>query len=280
MMQISHDSNYVESLAALQWYVDAGLEDVCEDIPVNWFELQPQKAPPKAPVVPIQAAAPKVAQRQANAETPAYFSQGNAVLIASAREAAAKCQTLEELQAAVAAFDGCALKQFANKTVFAEGHPDAPIMFIGEAPGADEDRQGVPFCGVSGQLLDKMLASIGLSRAENAYITNSVFWRPPGNRTPTPEELDICRPFVEKHIAIKKPKILVLVGGAATKSVLQAVEGITRLRNKVHSYENELLFQPIPTYALFHPSYLLRQPAHKAMAWQDLLKIKHALSGL
>lgn len=210
------------------------------------------------------------------ATPPIYASQGTAAIIAQAREIADACTTLEALRAAVEAFEGCALKKLATRTVFADGNPTSSLMLIGEAPGADEDREGIPFCGVSGQLLDRMLAAIGRTR-ETFYITNTIFWRPPGNRNPNDDELAICQPFVEKHIALVNPKHLVFVGGIAAKSLLGGKEGITRLRGKKHSYKNDYLDASIPASALFHPSYLLRQPSHKALAWRDLLAIKAAL---
>ncbi len=198
--------------------------------------------------------------------------------ITEARALADGATDLAALEAAVRGFNGCALKKTATNTVFAQGVPQSRLMFIGEAPGADEDRNGVPFCGASGQLLDKMLSFIGLKRAENFYITNTLFWRPPGNRQPTTEELAICRPFVEKHIALVNPKILVLVGGTATSSMLKDTRGITRLRGQVFRYQNEYMAEDVPVHVIYHPSYLLRQPLAKKQAWGDLLQLKEALS--
>lgn len=193
---------------------------------------------------------------------------------ASARTLADSVSSLEELERAVREFDGCGLKKTAHKTVFADGNPSGNIMVIGEAPGADEDRQGIPFCGVSGQLLDKMLASIDLSRAQNTYITNTVFWRPPGNRQPNPQETGICLPLVEKHIALAAPKLLILVGGVACHTILGREDAISRLRGKSYDYTNPYLAAPIPTMVTYHPSYLLRMPAQKRLAWHDMLQIK------
>ncbi len=277
-------------LAALQWYAEAGVDLAVNNTPTNWFALpKPGKAKPTAAPEATASSAIAATPRPAapsfspppKATAPApHATQGTQEAVAKAKEAAAKASTITELRAAVEAFAGCALKKMATNTVFADGTENAPIMFIGEAPGADEDRQGIPFCGTSGQLLDKMLAAIGLSRAENAYISNTVFWRPPGNRNPTEEELMICRPFVEKHIALAKPKLLVMVGGIAMKSLLNETQGITRMRGHEHRYHHDQMDAAIPAYALFHPSYLLRQPAHKALAWKDLLQIKAHLSRL
>jgi uracil-DNA glycosylase family 4 len=194
--------------------------------------------------------------------------------IAQARQLADAATTLAELEEAVRAFDGCALKKTARNTVFADGTPGSAFMLVGEAPGADEDAQGIPFCGVSGQLLDTMLSHIGLTRTKNFYITNTLFWRPPGNRTPSTEELEICLPFVEKHIALIQPKVLILVGGTAAKALLGETRGITRLRGQHFSYNNQYLKDNIHTQVIFHPSYLLRQPLQKKTAWHDLLNLR------
>lgn len=191
-----------------------------------------------------------------------------------ARQLASQASTIEQLKEYLEKFDGPSIKKTANNTVFSDGNPNSSIMIIGEAPGANEDEEGIPFCGASGQLLDKILLSIGLKREKDFYITNSVFWRPPGNRKPTNEETDICLPFVEKHIALIKPKLILLVGSTAAATLLQSNETISRLRGKFYQYNNQYLSQPIPTTVIFHPSYLLRQPLQKKTVWFDLLKIK------
>jgi DNA polymerase len=208
------------------------------------------------------------------AAAPTSIAEG----VAEARALADEAADLAALEAAVRSFSGCALKKTATNTVFAQGVAASRLMFIGEAPGAEEDRHGVPFCGPSGQLLDTMLGFIGLNRAENFYITNTLFWRPPGNRQPSKEELDICRPFVEKHIAMVNPKLLVLVGGTATAAVLGDARGITRLRGQVFAYKNAYMSTEVPVHVLYHPSYLLRQPLAKKQAWADILKLKAVLS--
>ncbi len=182
--------------------------------------------------------------------------------------------TLESLKTAVMNFDGCDLKKTATNIVFADGAPDAKIMLIGEAPGAEEDETGIPFCGDSGKLLDNMLASIGLSREKNVYITNTIFWRPPANRRPTKEEIELCRPFVEQHIALIKPRLLILVGSTAVTALLGPKFEITKIRQEYYAYNNAYLSESIATTALFHPAYLMRQPSQKKQAWYDLLKIK------
>ncbi|MGL9732951.1 MAG: uracil-DNA glycosylase [Wolbachia sp.] len=193
-----------------------------------------------------------------------------------ARELASKCSSVDELRSTIVSFEGCEIKKIATNTVFSDGNPNAKIMLVGEAPGANEDLQGIPFCGTSGMLLDKMLGAINLDRTK-VYISNTVFWRPPGNRKPTNLELDICRPFVEKHIALISPEILILVGGIACYSLLDNTKTISTMRGRFHTYTNQYLSNSITTAVIFHPSYLLRQPAQKRLAWEDLKKIRDYL---
>ena len=195
---------------------------------------------------------------------------------ASAAHLAAAAGSLDELRAAVAAYDGCGLKQFASNTVFADGNPEARLMVIGEAPGEEEDRQGKPFVGVSGKLLDRMLTSIGYDR-DNFYITNVMFWRPPGNRKPTAEEVGQCLPFVERHIALIDPAVLLFVGGLSASTLLANPQGITRLRGRWFEFANPGLARPVPAMATFHPAYLLRTPQQKRLVWRDLLAVKKQL---
>ena len=202
--------------------------------------------------------------------------------LSAARTRAAAAATLPDLRAAVEAFEGCALKETATHTVFADGADGARAMFIGEAPGADEDRIGRPFVGVSGQLLDRMLAAIGLSRSLNAYITNILFWRPPGNREPSSEEIALCLPFVMRHIELVRPKVLVFLGGPSAKTLLGRAEGITRLRGKWQEFRTQGMLErgepPIAAMAMFHPAYLLRTPGAKREAWRDLMALKARLA--
>ena len=195
------------------------------------------------------------------------------VQLSDSRSLAAQAGSLEELRAAIAAFEGCSLKATATNLVFGDGNPGARIMFVGEAPGADEDRLGKPFVGVSGQLLDRMIGCIGLDR-DSAYITNILPWRPPGNRQPTASEIAACLPFVERHIELVNPSILVLVGGTSAKALLAANEGIMKLRGRWFMYCSSSRAQPIETMAIFHPAFLLRSPAQKREAWRDLIAIK------
>jgi DNA polymerase len=190
--------------------------------------------------------------------------------------------SFDDLRAELAQFDGCALKHTAMNLVFADGNPKAEVMLIGEAPGEQEDRQGKPFVGISGQLLDQMLGSIGLDRT-HVYISNILFWRPPGNRAPTDMEIAACLPFAERHIALVKPKVLLLLGAVAAKSILRTKEGITRIRGRwtdYHSPAGDVVAEPIACLPIFHPAYLLRQPAAKRQAWNDMLTLKKRLKNL
>jgi DNA polymerase len=177
----------------------------------------------------------------------------------------------------VAGFEGCALRRTATNTVFADGTAGATLMIIGEAPGAEEDRLGLPFVGRSGQLLDRMLAAIGFDRKRNAYISNVLFWRPPGNRKPTDEETAACLPFVWRHIALAAPRVVMLCGGTATATLLGRPEGITRLRGRWFTLEVPDVARGVPTLATYHPSFLLRTPARKGEAWRDFLAVQSKL---
>lgn len=260
-----NDHSLDDPAALLRWYVDAGVDECIGEAPVDRFKAPPPAAAP-APAMAPRAAAPVVV-------APSMLSP-----VATGPHPADAATSVEELKAMVEAFDGCGLKQFASRTVFAAGNPAARVMFVGEAPGADEDRQGLPFVGISGQLLDRMIESVGLSRAENAYITNVVFWRPPGNRAPTDEEIAVCMPFVRRHIELVNPAVLVLVGGLSAKTLLDTTQGITRVRGKWHEYKSPGLAAPIPAMPLFHPAYLLRSPQQKRATWRDLLTIRERLN--
>ena len=251
------------TLSALRWHVDAGADEAIDETPRNRFAAVP-KPVAKGPA----PAAPKGTGRALAAAN----ETADAVL-QSARATAAACQDLAALREALATFDGCALKATAKSLVFGDGNPDAPLMLVGEAPGADEDREGRPFVGVSGQLLDRMLAAIGQDRTRT-YITNILPWRPPGNRKPTPAEILLCQPFVERHIELVAPKLLVFVGGTAASTLLDRTEGITRLRGRW------LEWRSTPVMAIYHPAYLLRQPALKKHAWKDMLAIQQKIESL
>ncbi|WP_274629651.1 uracil-DNA glycosylase [Arvimicrobium flavum] len=207
--------------------------------------------------------------------TAAVPDEGQVLL---ARELARKARTLDELRDHMSAFEGCNLRYTAKSLVFADGNPEADLMLVGEAPGRDEDIEGLPFVGRSGQLLDRMLAAIGRDRT-SAYIANVIPWRPPGNRTPTPQETEICRPFIERQIELANPKVLVTLGGPSAKVLLRTTDGVLRLRGgwKAHVTEGGVA---VPTMPTLHPAYLLRTPAHKRLAWRDLLEVKAKLREL
>lgn len=196
-------------------------------------------------------------------------------IVERARNIANQCQDLNELKKAVENFDGCNLKKMATNTVFSDGNPDSEIMVIGEAPGNNEDLQGIPFCGDSGILLNEMLNAVNLTRKKDFYITNVIFWRPPGNRRPSEEELAICRPFVEKHIQLFAPKVIILVGATAMSAILGINEPITKIRGRFLDYKPDFLNENTKTFTIFHPSFLMRQPAKKKVAWQDMLSLEN-----
>jgi DNA polymerase len=269
-----------EDLASLlKWYVDHDVDETIGEDAVDRFALPPPTpapspavAPRAAAPTPIRASAPP---SPARAPVPLESPQ----LVEDARELARRCNTIAELEAAIRAFEGCALKRTAKNTVFADGAAGAPVMVVGEAPGGDEDRLGKPFVGVSGQLMDRMFDAIGMSRERDLYITNILFWRPPGNRTPTLAEQAICLAFTRRHIELARPKVLVLAGGTAAKAVLDTTEGIMRLRGKWTSVRLDDGSE-IPTLPTFHPAYLLRTPASKRQSWYDLLALDKKLREL
>ncbi len=285
----------VQQIAALLRYYEAmGVDATVAESPVDLTAVVPaHRSDPTgaAAAVPASAAAPQhQPPPQGRAPAPGPFPADppprrpaaapvlpdSESAIADARALATAAATLAELEAAVRAFDGCPLKATATTTVFCDGNPDADLMIVGEAPGAEEDRQGRPFVGPAGQLLDRMLAAIGRDRT-STYISNILFWRPPGNRQPNSNEIAICLPFVERHIALKRPKVLVLAGNTSAKGLLDTTEGITRLRGRWLDLAVPGLAVPVPTVAIYHPAYLLRQPAMKRHVWRDLLEIKARL---
>lgn len=260
------DSRAAESLLA--FWADAGVDLCFEDAPVDRLAERPRPAPRAAPPPPPPPAAVRAGGAPAGPDVSAA--------IAEARARAAEASDLAGLAAAIAAFDGCGLKfEGARQAVFSRGAADAPVMIIGEAPGADEDRQGAPFVGRAGQLLDRMIAAAGLEG--RVFITNTVFWRPPGNRTPSPQEQTVCAPFLERAIALVKPRALLLVGGASAKSVLQRGEGILTLRGRWFDWRSGDGSIELPALPTLHPAFLLRQPMAKKKAWQDLLTLAERL---
>lgn len=257
----------------LAFYLEAGVDCALLEEPPNRL-LDPESvAPPPAatPATNIRRPAPEPA---AIPRAPAAAAPAPDVAIASAREAARTAPTLEALRALLETFDGCALKQTATRLVFADGNPKARIMFVGEAPGRDEDLEGIPFIGRSGKLLDRMIGAIGLDRT-TAYITNVIPWRPPGNRDPSPQETQICLPFIKRQIELVNPDVLVCLGKPSSQAVLELKDGIMRTRGRWHNYDTGT--RTIRAMATFHPAYLLRQPIHKRLAWQDLRAISKVL---
>jgi DNA polymerase len=278
-----------ELAAVLEWYRAMGVDHPTGDDPVNWLErgdaapgqhLQStatpieegpaQRASPGAVRdLPARPAAPTAPARQFPAAAPD-------VAVHSAREAARSAASLDELRATLTRFDGCSLKATAKNLCFYRGAAKSRLMLVGEAPGRDEDIEGKPFVGRAGQLLDKMLAAIQLT-GEDVHVTNIVYWRPPGNRTPTPQEAQVCRPFLERQIELVAPEVIVLLGGAAAKHILDVAEGIMKVRGKwrdvaIGGFRARCI-------ATLHPAYLLRTPAAKRLAWRDLLTIRAALDG-
>ncbi len=262
----------------LKWLQAIGIEYYCsesiKEIEINKVIKQTEQ---KASPVLLENSKVEPMKKSVVVVNTSNFSQ-ETTNITLARSLADKANNIAELKESLLNFNGCELKKLANNTVFGDGNPKAAIMLIGEAPGSNEDLKAIPFCGESGNLLDNMLLAIGVSRKDNAYITNTVFWRPPANRQPTLEEVDICRPFVEKHIALINPKLIILVGSTAATSLLGKNAGITKIRQEYYLYTNKYLTAPIQTTAMFHPAYLLRQPMQKRTSWYDLLKIKEYLA--
>jgi DNA polymerase len=276
-------------LSALKWQVEAGADEAIGERPVDRFAATPaastaktearQKVPPGstgAGATPAGEPAPAPPAPPPSASPPADTGPGAANAAKNAYEIAAGARTLDDIRAALETFEGCPLSRTATNLVYTDGNPQARIVFIGEAPGAEEDRQGLPFVGPAGRLLDLMLAAIGLDRGQ-VLITNTLFWRPPGNRNPTPAEVAACLPFVERTIEIVDPEILVMVGGTAAKTLLARSEGIMKLRGKWFSFETPRMARPVAAMAIFHPAFLLRSPGQKRATWHDLIEIKKRL---
>lgn len=263
----------------LEWQMAMGADEAIGEVPRDRF-LPAPAAKANPPPRPSPVSGPATDGARAAKAAPVAPPPPQSAILASARQLADSAGNLAELRAIVESFDGCSLRRTATHTVFSDGNPDAPLMLIGEAPGADEDRIGKPFVGRSGQLLDRMLAAIGVERGKNAYISNILFWRPPGNRKPTAEETALCLPFVWRHIALARPKLVVLCGGTATSTLLGRSEGITRLRGLWFDLAVSGLDKAVPAIAIYHPSFLLRAPANKVESWRDLLSIQSKMAEL
>ena len=258
----SYNNILHQLIANLEWQINMGAEAMVVEKNNNYSDIEKNKINK---------------DENTKLETP-YLKEEEINQDTSIEESINNCLNLEELKSFMLAFNGCDLKKTATQLVFSDGNLKSNLMIIGEAPGAEEDRQGKPFCGASGQLLNKMLASINLDR-NNVYITNVIPWRPPGNRTPTENEINLMKPFLIRHIEIVEPKILVAVGGSASKAILDIEGGILRYRGiwKEISLSNSLV---IPCIATLHPAYLLRAPNQKKLAWEDLKSIRSKLEKL
>ncbi len=261
------------STAALQalteWWQDMGVEVDSARIDALMREIKPSQKPSDSQTKPTSTAIKPVPRRT---RAPKNW-------VTEAETAAAGADSLEALKAAIEAFEGCPLKASCDHSVVYDGVPCADLMVIGEGPGAEEDRRGLPFIGKAGQLLDRMLAAIDRSRTKNTFITNVNYWRTPGNRNPEDEELDVCRPFVERMIVLGKPKLIIAAGGVPAKALLGKSDGIMRLRGTEHVFQAQD-GNSIPLIPILHPAYLLRRPQDKSRAWRDLLLIEQRLTEL
>ncbi|MGB8639826.1 MAG: uracil-DNA glycosylase [Pseudolabrys sp.] len=252
----------------LDFYIEAGADALVDEKPVDRFATVDAVLPVRAPIAATARAEPA-----ASAPSPVAPPAPDEAAMAAC-DAVKRAATLDELRAVLDRFEGCALKATATQLVFADGNPQARLMFVGEAPGRDEDIEGLPFVGRSGKLLDRMLAAIGLDRT-SVYIANIVPWRPPGNRTPTPQESQICLPFISRQIELADPDILVCLGGPSAQTLLGIKEGITKTRGRWFTFDTgKREIRAMPT---FHPAFLLRSPLQKRFAWRDFLAIKKAL---
>ena len=274
-------TEHAELLAALRWQIDAGVDEVILNSAIDRFVETPRATTPSAPATTSASeASPCRAEPSRIVPPPAAADYVNQ----NARTQAAACADLPALHEALTAFEGCPLKTTATHLVFATGTPKADLMLIGEPPGREEDRLGESFAGPGGDLLDAMLGFVELDRKTNVYGINILPWRPPGDRQPTTSEMEACLPFLERHIALIAPRVLVLLGGTAPKVLLSRNEGIARLRGKWFDYHSPALeatgLAPIPAIVTLHPTSLLRQSAQKRAAWLDLLAIREKLDAL
>jgi len=278
----------------LAFYAEAGVDALIDDAPIDRFaDPSPRRAvdpaaevgrprgnaggaPVREPPLPERAAASPPAMAGGIMGAPVVAPASADSAVKAAREAAKTAQDLDALRALLARFEGCALRNTATQLVFADGNPRARVMLVGEAPGYEEDKQGLPFVGRSGKLLDLMLGAIGLDRS-SVYIANIVPWRPPGNRTPTPQESSICLPFTLRQIELADPDVLVCLGGPSAQTLLNIKDGILKMRGRWFPFHTGT--REIRAIATLHPAYLLRQPLQKRLAWRDFLAIKKALAG-
>ena len=272
-------TNFEKPRAVLNWHLAMGADETIAEFTLDRFEPSGSQFQQNLPEIAVRTGnqATKLnAGISANFFDDGIKAENPSLLTPSVVDLVASANNLQDLEAAIINFEGCSLKKTATNLVFVDGNPDGRVLLIGEAPGAEEDRQGKPFVGPSGQLLDKMLASIELDR-NKVLISNTVFWRPPGNRTPTPLEVSLCLPFIERMIELIKPEIIIPLGGPAAKSLLKQNAGIGKLRGRWFEYSSQKMDHTIPATPLFHPAYLLRTPAQKRAVWRDLIMIKRHL---
>ena len=266
-------SPQIAAAELLAWYAEMGVDIALSDEPQDRFAESSAEKAIEAKSVRERSLPPFEANRPVAVPPAATPAQESAV--ADARAMAHSARTLDELRALLDSYDGVGLRRTATRLVFADGNPQARIMFVGEAPGRDEDREGKPFVGRAGQLLDRMLQAIGLDRSE-VYIANVVPWRPPGNRTPTPQETQLCLPFIQRQIELADPEILVLLGGSSAAALTGTKDGILKLRGRWLDYDNGgKAIKALPT---LHPAYLLRTPSQKKLAWRDFRMLKSAIA--
>jgi len=276
MQDLPSDRDALQAL--LDFHVEAGVDLALDETPHNRFaEPKPERTQARPPAQPSPSKASSAPSAPSPRALPKAAASAPEEVASMAREQARHAQSLEELEAILAGFDGCALKFSAKNLAFADGNPEGRVMLVGEAPGADEDRIGKPFMGRSGQLLDRMLATIGLDRSQ-VYVANIVPWRPPGNRTPTPQEIAICKPFIARQIELASPEIVLCLGGPAAQNLLGLKDGILRTRGRWFTYKTEdgREIRALPT---LHPAYLLRQPLQKRLGWRDFQALRRALDG-
>jgi uracil-DNA glycosylase len=273
MNTIRPNHTEIDPVSLLKNYLEWGVDETIANEPINWFK-QTDKIVSKQFVTETTSSNDLIKNKVSSAPPLATHQE----TIINATEVAAKCNTLEELNKAILEFDGCSLKKTASNTVFNDGNTDSNIMIIGESPGGSEDREGKPFVGEAGQLLNKMFAAIDMTREKDFYITNILPWRPPGNRKPTDTECEICMPFLKRHIELFAPKMIIMVGGTSANVLIGSKKSITKIRGKWQEYS--LNDQKIPIVALFHPDYLIQHPQFKKQTWHDLLDIKAKIKEL
>lgn len=288
MTGLTHQSAQNSLIAALNWLADQGVDCLLQDEPADRTAMKASiREELQIPLPEKQAPRSQEHAAIGHPVTTGAAFLGAGPARAEALKLAQGASTLEELNKAIQEFDGIAIKKTASNLVFSDGNPQAHIMLVGEAPGADEDRQGKPFVGESGQLLDKILATVGIYRknddpTQSIYIANILNWRPPGNRTPSPEEVEVSLPFIERHIQLVAPRYLILCGGVSAKALLGRAEGISRLRKTWHDYTPQTAElraeKSIPALATYHPSYLLRTPAQKKLVWADMLEMTQKIA--